>query len=675
VYLDPGLAAVPGGNRFEIFWGGSFLKTHRERQLKAKMRLKKTTLGMLLVWGLLLLLPAVVWASSGGAAGGHAAGAAAPPVQMDLTGTFYGLLALNLFILAYAIVPFEEVIHLRKSKPVVLAAGIIWVLVAITYRNLGYPDFAHTAIKHAILEYGELFLFLLVAMTYINSMEERNVFETLRAWLVNRGFSLRKVFWVTGVLAFFISPLADNLTTALLMGAVVMAVGRGKKKFVALACINIVVAANAGGAFSPFGDITTLMVWQKGKVEFIEFFAIFIPSAVNWLVPAIIMSLYVGKEVPEVQDEEVRMKTGAIPIIVLFLCTIATAVSFHNFLHMPPAAGMMLGLGYLGIFAYFLKRYEGRQENYDSILGAAGEEMMHPLAGFKSKTPEDIDAPIRSLPLPAFAIDKDHKITHWNAAMEELTGFSAEDMIGTEDQWKPFDSDQRPLLADLVLDNANGVCSDEDFCNLYGDQYRESREMDEIHGAVLHFPHLGQSGKWLSFSAAPLRNEEGDAVGAVEILQDISEMRRHATHFDLMKKIARAEWDTLLFFYGVILCVGGLSQFGYLTAVSAYMYHDLGPTIANSMVGVLSAIVDNIPVMFAVLTMNPEMSHGQWLLVTLTAGCGGSMLSIGSAAGVALMGTARGTYTFGAHLKWTPVITLGYILSILCHLFLNARYM
>jgi len=69
------------------------------------------------------------------------------------------------------------------------------------------------------------------------------------------------------------------------------------------------------------------------------------------------------------------------------------------------------------------------------------------------------------------------------------------------------------------------------------------------------------------------------------------------------------------------------------------------------------------------------MSQGQWLLVTLTAGTGGSMLAIGSAAGVALMGTARGTYTFGAHLKWTPVIALGYAASILCHLMLNSALM
>jgi Na+/H+ antiporter NhaD/arsenite permease-like protein len=101
------------------------------------------------------------------------------------------------------------------------------------------------------------------------------------------------------------------------------------------------------------------------------------------------------------------------------------------------------------------------------------------------------------------------------------------------------------------------------------------------------------------------------------------------------------------------------------------MYGQLGFTNANILVGVLSAIVDNIPVMFAVLTMNPPMDNAQWLLVTLTAGVGGSLLSIGSAAGVALMGQARGHYTFFSHLKWTPVIALGYGASIWVHLLIN----
>jgi NhaD family Na+/H+ antiporter len=463
----------------------------------------------------LLLSVASAWAGSeGGASSGVA----------DLTKTTMGYLAVLFFVAAYTLVIFEEQLHLRKSKPVMLAAGIIWVMVALAYQQLGRPEAAHDAIMHNILEYAELMLFLLAAMTYINSMEERNVFQALRAWLVNKGFSLRVVFWITGLLAFVISPIADNLTTALLMGAVVMAVGGDNKKFVALACINIVVGANAGGAFSPFGDITTLMVWQKGQVQFGQFFLIFFPSLVNWLIPAAIMSLVIGKEYPHPLKEEVTMKFGAKRVMVLFLLTIATAVSFHNYLHLPPAAGMMLGLSYLGFFSYFIKLKEKRELEYDNPLGI----------------------------------------------------------------------------------RANGA------------------------------------------TPAP---------------------------FDLFRKIARAEWDTLLFFYGVILCVGGLSQFGYLALVSNQMYHGLGATNANILVGILSAIVDNIPVMFAVLTMDPVMPLGQWLLVTLTAGVGGSMLSIGSAAGVGLMGTARGIYTFGAHLKWMPVIALGYAASIVCHLYINSSLM
>jgi len=275
---------------------------------------------------------------------------------VSLVNSSMGYFSIILFVLAYSLVIFEEQLHLRKSKPVVLAAGIIWIMVALSYNQLGQPHAAEEAIRHNLLEYAELFLFLLAAMTYINSMDERHVFQALRTWLVNRRFSLRIIFWLTGVLSFLISPIADNLTTALLMGAVAMAVGRGNQRFVVLALINIVVAANAGGAFSPFGDITTLMVWQKGKVEFFEFFAIFFPSLVNWLIPAIIMSFAVARDVPAAVEDNFQMKIGAKRIMLLFLATITTAVCFHNFLHLPPATGMMLGLGYLGFFSFYLKK-------------------------------------------------------------------------------------------------------------------------------------------------------------------------------------------------------------------------------------------------------------------------------------------------------------------------------
>ena len=429
--------------------------------------------------------------------------------ELDLTQSWFGYAALAIFVLSYVLVVFEEAIQLRKSKPVLVAAGLIWALIGFAYTAAGTPEIAKAAAEHTIYEYGELFLFLLVAITYVNTLEERRVFEVLRAKMTARGYSYRQLFWITGAAAFFLSGILDNLTTALVMGSVVLAVGSKSPKFVAIACVSIVVAANAGGAFTPFGDITTLMVWQKGKVTFFEFFDLFIPSVVNWLVPAIIMHFAVPNEKAPPVTEKVKLKPGAIGVIVLFALTIATAVSFKNFLGLQPALGMMLGLGYLQIWSYFLQQKGKRAENTDMVLNS-------------------------------------------------------------------------------------------------------------------------------------------------------------------FKQIERVEWDTLLFFFGIIFAVGGLGVLGYLSLANQYLYTVWGPTWANIAVGILSAIVDNIPVMFAILTMDPQMSHGQWLLVTLTTGVGGSMLSIGSAAGVALMGLAHGKYTFSSHLKWTWAVALGYAASIGAHFVVNA---
>jgi len=460
----------------------------------------------------ILLIPQAVWAASPGDG------------WIDLTGHKIGYVALLLFCLAYLVVMSEEFTHLRKSKPVILAAGVIWGLVAWQYSRMGMGQLAEDAFDATLLDFAQLFLFLLAAMTYVNAMDERQVFEALRSWLVHKHCSYRLLFWITGGLAFILSPMIDNLTTALVMCAVVLAVGKGNDRFIGMACINIVIGANAGGAFSPFGDITTLMVWQQGKVEFSSFFLLFIPAAINFLIPAAGMHFFIPRGMPHADGGTTHLRRGAGGIIGLFVLTIATAVSFHNFLHLPPMLGMMTGLGYLQIYGYYLK--------------------------------------------------------------------------------------------------------------------------------ISHKP----------------RREPGIREGVVGDVLPISD--RHP--FDIFKRLARAEWDTLLFFYGVVLCVGGLGFIGYLNLLSGAMYGHLGATTANVLVGVMSSIVDNIPVMFAVLSMNPDMSLGQWLLVTMTAGVGGSLFSIGSAAGVALMGQARGKYTFFTHLKWTPLIALGYAASILAHQWLNS---
>jgi Na+/H+ antiporter NhaD/arsenite permease-like protein len=437
----------------------------------------------------------------------------------------FGPAALFVFCLAYALVFAEGKLHLRKSTPVMVAASLIWILAALSFRVEGRGEEIGRYLRPVLLDFSELFLFLLSAMSFVNTMVERNVFEVLRCRLTQMRLSSRGIYWAVGALAFVVSPIADNLTTALVMGAVANSALGHDKKSTAGACVSIVVAANAGGAFSPFGDITTLMIWQKGFVQFGQFLYLFLPALVNWLIPAFLISFAIPKNSIQAAHKNAQVRKGGWAVVALFLLTIAATIVLDHSLHLPPYLGMMMGLGGLNLFSYFLHRAEQRE---------------------MSQEPED----------------------------SSLT-------MQPDDRGKP--------------------------------------------------------GKPFSI-------------------------------FDILEKM---EWDTLLFFYGIMLSVGGLGAFGYLHNISAILYEGLGPTIANTSIGLVSAIADNIPLTFAVITMHPTMDLGQWLLLTLTAGVGGSLLSVGSAAGVALMGSARGSYTFSSHLKWTWAILLGFAASIAIHLLLN----
>ncbi len=424
--------------------------------------------------------------------------------MLDLTHSIYGVLALAVFVIAYVLVMLEEAIALRKSKPMLLGATLIWVLVGLAYATSGNQAEASLAATHVVEAYGELFLFLLVSITYVNVLEERRVFDMLRVKLSGLGLSYFQIFWLLGIITFFLSAVLANMTTVLIMGAVALAIGKGAEKFVGLCCISTVVASNAGGAFSPFGDTTTLMIWQSGRLGFYAFFALFVPALANWFLPAALMSFALPKGRPEANKTPVRMKAGTSVVIGLFVFSIFAAVYFQTALGLPAALGMVLGLALLQAWSYFLNR----------------------------------------------------------------------------------------------------------------------------------------------------KNDDDVALNS-------------------FKAIERLEWDTLLFFLGVMLAVGGLGALGWLSLLNQSLYGQFGPTVANVFVGVASAVLDNIPLVYAVLNMNPAMNHGQWLLMALTTGVGGSLLSIGSAAGVAMMGLGGKHYTFVSHLRWMPAIALGYGASIWLHLWLT----
>ncbi|NOT11992.1 MAG: sodium:proton antiporter NhaD [Methylococcaceae bacterium] len=477
---------------------------------------------------------------------------------LDLTRHWVGYLALILFAVAYILAMTEEVTELRKSKPMVFAASLIWVFIAAVYANGDMSEQAGLVFRAVIEGYAELFLFILVSMTYLNAMEDRSVFERLRVWLLSKNFTYRQLFWITGFQAFFISSACNNLTTALLMGSVIIALGKDSPRFVTLSCINVVVATNAGGSFSPFGDITTLLVWQKGVVPFADFFSLLIPALVNLTVPATIMHFFIPKERPAALIESQPMKRGGWIIIGLFVLTIITSACFENFLGLPPAAGMMLGLTYLKFFSFYLQK------------------------------------------TPTVHSDDEYNVMNKqdNESISSATKSETSDKPGYIDYFGPMKVMNRARYRDAIIDQP----------------------------------------------------------------------------FDVFNKVANLEWDTLLFFYGVMVAVGGLSFIGYLKLVSQVLYVGLDPTVANILIGIASAFVDNGTIMLAVLTMAPDISQGQWLLVTLTAGVGGSMLAVGSAAGVGLMGQAKGVYTFMSHLRWMPAIMLGYFASIAAHFIINSYY-
>ena len=440
----------------------------------------------------------------------------------NFTHTSTGIASIVIFIVAYFVVALEDRIHLKKSVPVITAAGFIWMLVAITFKASGSGGIAAIKFQESVVEFAELFLFLLASMTFINSMQVFNVFEAMRAAIIRMRLTFKGVFWLTGFLSFFISSFANNLTTALVMGSIVIAVAHKNKQFIIPSCISIVVASNAGGAFTPFGDVTSLMIWQSGKLDFSQFFYLFLPSVTSWLIPAFFLYFAIPNEKPRDFVGDAHIADGGYVIIALFLLSIVFSIIANTALGLPPVVGMMMGFGLLQLYSWaYSKRI-----TFDYF---------------------------------------------WS---------------------KP--------------------------------QQRERRLIE-----------------------------------------------RAKRKFDIFNAVEKSEWDTLLFFYGVVLCVGGLAAMGYMGVLSKIAYTNISPLWANIAFGIVSAIVDNIPVVASVIAMNPPIDMNEWLLVALTTAIGGSLLSIGSAAGVAMMGQVRGYYTFLSHLKWSWAIVLGYAISIMMHLWTN----
>ena len=443
--------------------------------------------------------------------------------EIDLKHHFIGYFALIITVLAYIGAMTEDLHQMCKAKPMLLGSALIWFAIFIYYwftYNTTTPVIP--AFESNLTAYSELFLFITVSMAFLNAMTERGVFDALRIVLANNQYSYRQLFWITGVLAFLMSTVISSLTVGLMMGYLILSIGKSQPRFIGLAGLNAVIACNAGGTLSPLGGISTFFVWQQNMLQFTDFFKLTIPCIVNFLVPASIMYFSVSRDTPSIPKEKIILKRGSKRIIFIFMLSVMITIVSDEILHMPTVAGMMFGLTMLLFVSYYLNKSE----------------------------------------------NKFIKVNHFS----------------TEHEYK------------------NHIDS-----------------------------HKG---------------------------------------FDVFKCIAGVDWDTLLFFYGAMMTVGALDFLGYLNAMEHYFLTELNPTFANILIGLTSSTVDNGTLMFAVLKMNPNFPIGQWLLLTLTLGVGGSLLALGSAPGLHVLGLMKEHlkegegYTFTLHFRWMPAILLGFFASI-----------
>ena len=149
---------------------------------------------------------------------------------------------------------------------------------------------------------------------------------------------------------------------------------------------------------------------------------------------------------------------------------------------------------------------------------------------------QELDQIIEGNTIPTFVINQDHVVTHWNRACEKLTGYSAEKLIGTRDQWKPFRLKKRPIMADFILDGIK----EEDTLKYYGTKWHRSSLIDGAYEAEEFLPHLGEEGIWLFFTAAPIKSPDGQIIGAIETLQDRTTLKKAAEETSRQNKLLAA---------------------------------------------------------------------------------------------------------------------------------------
>jgi Na+/H+ antiporter NhaD/arsenite permease-like protein len=277
---------------------------------------------------------------------------------MDIQST----LLLTIFLAAFLAIALEHITKVNKSWVALFAGSLMWGIVAFGKSQ----DSMHEAISHSAAEIFELIIFLMGAMTIVEMLGHFRFFTWLEIKLQSYNISNTRLFWIIGLVTFFASAVLDNLTTTLVMIHIGKHLSFRKENFNYFV-INTVIASNAGGAMSPVGDVTTIMIWLAGKFTAWQvLIGGFLPSFAGWVIPQYIITRRLKKVEREqvLYEYQMPLQWG---IILLGFSTFGLAV-LVNFLHLPPFFGILFGLGIIAIVIDIKLRRGSLQKRANQIV-------------------------------------------------------------------------------------------------------------------------------------------------------------------------------------------------------------------------------------------------------------------------------------------------------------------
>ncbi len=275
------------------------------------------------------------------------------------------------FVLAYSMIALEHPIKINKSATALLAAGLMWTLYSFA-SPLGVESVIHQ-LTEKLAETAAIVFFLICAMTIVEVTDSHGGFEVITSRI--KATKLSSLLWIIGFITFYLSSILDNMTTTIVMVALMKRLLKDHKQRLFFAGI-IVIAANAGGAWSPIGDVTTTMLWIGGQITTLNIMkTTWIASMVNLLVPLFIASFMLkGDVVPPDKVENGATTTSQFEKTLMFFMGMGSLIFvpiFKSVTHLPPYLGILFALGVLWLTGNILHREKQPEEKEHLTLTKA----------------------------------------------------------------------------------------------------------------------------------------------------------------------------------------------------------------------------------------------------------------------------------------------------------------